>query len=46
MVKFKDSPSFNSIQNFHKSLGATVLSQDDTLGFEVVQFNKGTVQEK
>ncbi|AXY08564.1 peptidase S8 [Bacillus thuringiensis LM1212] len=46
IVKFKDSPSFNSIQNFHTSLGATVLSKDDTLGFEVVQFNKGTVQEK
>lgn len=46
IVKFKDSHSLNNIQNFHKSVGAKVLSKDDTLGFEVVQFNKGTVQEK
>ncbi|PEN92653.1 alkaline serine protease [Bacillus cereus] len=46
IVKFKDSPSLKSIQNFHKSVGTTVLSKDDTLGFEVIQFDKGTVQEK
>ncbi|MCQ6343362.1 S8 family peptidase [Bacillus cereus] len=46
IVKFKDSPSLKNIQSFHKSVGTTVLSKDDTLGFEVVQFTKGTVQEK
>ena len=34
------------MQSFHKSVGATVLSKDDKLGFEVVQFSKGTVKEK
>ena len=31
---------------FHKSVGANVLSKDDKLGFEVVQFSKGTVKRK
>ncbi|PEF61033.1 S8 family peptidase [Bacillus cereus] len=46
IVKFKGSPPQKSIQDFHKSVGTIVLSKDDTLGFEVVQFDKGTIQEK
>ncbi|AOM13798.1 S8 family peptidase [Bacillus thuringiensis] len=46
IVKFKNPPSLQNIQDFHKSVGATILSKDDTLGFEVVQFKKGSVTEK
>ena len=46
IVKFKQNASLSNVQSFHKSVGATVLSKDDKLGFEVVQFSKGTVKEK
>lgn len=42
IVKFKQNASLNNVQSFHKSVGANVLSKDDKLGFEVVQFSKGT----
>ena len=46
IVKFKQNASLSNVQSFHKSVGANVLSKDDKLGFEVVQFSKGTVKEK
>ncbi|WP_459503160.1 S8 family peptidase [Bacillus sp. C1] len=46
IVKFKNNASIGDVQAFHKSVGAHVLSKDDTLGFEVVQFVKGSVKDK
>ncbi|WP_144649547.1 S8 family peptidase [Bacillus cereus] len=46
IVKFKQNASLSNVQSFHKSVGANVISKDDKLGFEVVQFSKGTVKEK
>lgn len=46
IVKFKQTTSLQSIQNYHTSVGATVLSKDETLGFEVVKFQQGSVEEK
>lgn len=46
IVKFKDNISFVETQAFHKSAGAHVISKNDKLGFEVVQFTKGSVKEK
>ncbi|KEK23456.1 S8 family peptidase [Bacillus gaemokensis] len=46
IVKFKNNASIGDVQEFHKSVGARVLSKDDTLGFEVVQFVKGSVKDK
>ncbi|MBW3496855.1 S8 family peptidase [Bacillus sp. FDAARGOS_1420] len=46
IVKFKHAASLQSIQDFHKSVDTTVLSKDKVLGFEVVQFQKGSVEEK
>ncbi|MDH2885327.1 S8 family peptidase [Bacillus cytotoxicus] len=46
IVKFKDNTSLSKSQEFHKSVGAEVVSKDDVLGFEVVKFTKGTVKDK
>ncbi|PEY32729.1 alkaline serine protease [Bacillus cereus] len=46
IVKFKDNTSLSKTQEFHKSVGAEVVSKDDVLKFEVIKFTKGTVKDK
>ncbi|MGU3443616.1 S8 family peptidase [Bacillus cereus] len=46
IVKFKNHATADNIQSFHKSVGTEVLSKDDALGFEVLQFSKGSVKDK
>lgn len=46
IVKFKNTTSVTKKQEFHKSAGAEIVSKDDALGFEVVQFTSGTVKDK